>query len=169
MNRSDSITLWKRSFASLDEVLLGKLLSETYWNKSQCLSLKHTNFVAMSEVVRLAGLDPDVATAADMDAECRIYECLRCHKNHEGRAALIWSSVVRLIYIHIYIRYFNWKHLREPSFSICTPFYSMTLTAGYSCWIVNKLLWIAFALKKKSGEVRRNLTRKAWYAYVARK
>ena len=38
---------------------------------------------------------------------CPIYECIRCHKNHEGRAALMWSSVVRLIYIHIYIRYFN--------------------------------------------------------------
>ncbi len=67
---------------------------EALWGGSGAIKFNKAWFGAVSEVVAMAGMDPDTATARDMDKRDPIYECRTCNSIVEGRATMKWDAVV---------------------------------------------------------------------------
>lgn len=103
----------------VDFEVLGERTEKANWNRYSQISFKAENQKVLSEAVALSGLDPIVATSAQMDAADPIFECVACNDLHKGRAMMRWSLVVRLLLSFFFIsKYQHPSHL-VFSFHLC--------------------------------------------------
>ncbi|KDR81924.1 hypothetical protein GALMADRAFT_221811 [Galerina marginata CBS 339.88] len=86
----------KNDYSAVEDADLNDVksaLRQVYWNYRLCLSFKPYDLQLLSKVVGMCGLDPNTATAVDMDVVNPIFECVACNRPQLGRATMTWREV----------------------------------------------------------------------------
>lgn len=87
---------------------LQKVFSTAPWcsRNENMITFGKEQWMMMTRVVEMAGLDPKTATAEEMDGLNLVFECRTCNDIDLGRATMTWAAVVGHILIH-----FHWISL----------------------------------------------------------
>ncbi|KAF4614914.1 hypothetical protein D9613_003341 [Agrocybe pediades] len=62
----------------------------TKWNVLRRIKFDEAGYNILTQALEMCGRDPKTTTAADMDSEMPIFECITCHSRHEGRLVMPW-------------------------------------------------------------------------------